>query len=485
MSAKNIIGRDLEKSILERAFRSNESEFIAIFGRRRVGKTHLIRKYFGDFICFEIVGQYDGTLKDQLNNFANGLSKAIGLGIRMQRPASWNEAFQQLEQYLESPAIKAKSGKHVVFLDELPWINTPRSKFLPSLEHFWNSWAVKQPDLILVVCGSAASWMIQNIIRAKGGLHNRLSQQIRLLPFTLAETETFLLHRGVQLTRAQVVELYMAIGGIPHYLKMVESGLSTAQIIDKICFSSLGALRDEFLKLYASLFDDSDQHIEIIKLLSKKRRGLTRNEILKQVGVSSGGSLTRRMDELEESGFIMSLVPIGKQTKDVLYRLADEYSLFYLDWIRPLGRRSPDDGYWMSRQNTSKKKAWAGYSFENLCLKQAKRIKAALGIEQVETIEAPWYYKPIKDSSLPGAQIDLLIDRRDQTINLCEMKFSESEFTVTKKYADDLRRKRYVFQNVTGTKKNVFITMVTTFGLATNAYSRELVANSLTLDDLF
>lgn len=485
MSDEDIIGRDLEKSILERAFRSNESEFIAVFGRRRVGKTHLIRKYFDNFICFEIVGQYGGTLKDQLDNFAYGLSKATGLGIRMQRPTSWNEAFQQLEQYLESPSVKGRSGKHVVFLDELPWINTPRSNFLPSLEHFWNSWAVKQSNLILVVCGSAASWMIQNIIRAKGGLHNRLSHQIRLLPFTLAETETFLLRRGIQLTRTQIVELYMAIGGIPHYLKMVEPGLSTAQIIDKICFSSTGALRDEFSKLYASLFDDSNRHMEIIKLLSKKRRGLTRNEILKQVTASSGGSLTRRMDELEESGFIMSLVPIGKQTKDVLYRLADEYSLFYLDWIQPLGRRFPNNGYWLSRQNSPKKRAWAGYSFENLCLKQAKRIKAALGIEQVETIEAPWYYKPKKDSSLPGAQIDLLIDRRDQTINLCEMKFSESEFTVTKQYANDLRRKRNVFQKVTGTKKNVFITMVTTFGLVANAHSRELVANSLTLNDLF
>lgn len=485
MSVENVIGRDLEKSVLDRAFRSNESEFIAVYGRRRVGKTHLIRNYFEDFICFEIVGNYGGTLKDQLDNFAYGLSKATGLGIQMQSPTSWNEAFQQLEQYLSSPVVKRRKGKHVVFLDELPWINTPRSKFLPSFEHFWNSWAVKQSDLILVVCGSAASWMIQKIIRAKGGLHNRLSHQIRLLPFTLAETETFLLNRGVQLTRAQIVELYMAIGGIPHYLKMVEPGHSTAQIIDKICFSSIGALRDEFSKLYASLFDDSDQHMEIIKLLYKKRRGLTRNEILRQMGLSSGGSLTRRLDELEESGFIMSLVPIGKQTKDVLYRLADEYSLFYLDWIRPLGRRSPDDGYWLSCQSTPKKKAWAGYSFENLCLKQAKRIKTALGIEQVETIEAPWYYRPKKDSSLPGVQIDLLIDRRDQTINLCEMKFSESEFTITKKYADDLRRKRHVFKEVTGTKKNVFITMVTAFGLAANAHSRELVANSITLDDLF
>jgi AAA+ ATPase superfamily predicted ATPase len=485
MGIQKIIGRTSEKTVLESALRSNEAEFIAVYGRRRVGKTHLIRNYFEDSICFEMVGEYDGTLKDQLKNFAYGLSNATGMGIQLQPPTSWSEAFRQLEQYLESPMVKGKGGKRIVFLDELPWINTPRSKFLPSLEHFWNAWAVKQPDVILVVCGSAASWMIQNIIRARGGLHNRLSRQIRLLPFTLAEAETFLVHRGVELTRNQIVELYMVIGGVPHYLKMVEPGYSTAQIIDNICFSSTGALRDEFSKLYASLFDDSDQHMKIITMLAKKRRGLSRNEILKPMGVSSGGSLTRRLDELEESGFIISLVPIGKQTKDALYRLVDEYSLFYLDWIRPLGRRSPNDGYWLSRQNTPKKRAWAGYSFENLCLKQVRRIKAALGVEQVETIEAPWYYRPNKDSTLPGAQIDLLIDRRDQTINLCEMKYSESEFTITKKYADDLRRKRHVFKEVTGTKKNVFITMVTTFGLVANTHSRELVANSLTLKNLF
>ncbi len=485
MRFNQIIGRETEKSILERALGSLDPEFIAVYGRRRVGKTHLIREFFGESICFEIVGKHRASLKDQLENFAFSLSRATGLGIQMQRPSSWSEAFHQLEQFLESPVVKNRAEKHIVFFDELPWINTPRSKFMSCFEHFWNSWGVKQRDLILIVCGSAASWMIQNIIRAKGGLHNRLSQQIRLLPFSLRETEVFLKERGIHLTRAQIVELYMAIGGIPHYLKMVEPGMSPAQIIDKICFSSSGPLRDEFKKLYTSLFDESDQHLDIIKSLSKKRYGLTRNEVLKSIGLQSGGSLSRRLEELEESGFIMSLVPFGKTTRDLLYRLADEYSLFYLDWIRPLGKRSPGEGYWLSRQSAPRKKAWAGYTFETLCLKQVKNIKAALGIAQVETMEAPWYFRPEKDESLSGAQIDLLIDRRDQTINLCEMKFCDAEFQITKKYAQDLRRKRHVFSEVSGTRKNIFITMVTTFGITDNIYSKEVVANALTLEDLF
>ena len=485
MSEERIIGRQKEKAILELAFRSPDSEFVAVYGRRRVGKTHLVREYFGDAICFEIIGKHGVTLKEQLDNFAQALGKAIGMGIQPQRPSSWSEAFRQLEQFLESSTQKKKRRKRVVFLDELPWLNTPRSKFLSSLEHFWNSWGSRQIDFILVVCGSAASWMLQNIVRAKGGLHNRLTRQTRLLPFTLHESEVFLKSRGVDLTPLQVVELYMTMGGVPHYLKQTEPGLSAAQIIDQACFSPQGLLREEFDKLYVSLFDESEQNQKIVRTLAIKRRGLTRGEILQSVGLESGGSASRRLEELEESGFIQSLIPFGKKANDTLYRLSDEYSLFYLDWISKMGKRSVGDGYWLSQQNSPRRRAWAGYAFESLCLKHALRLKAALGITGVETTEAPWRYQAAAKSHAPGAQIDLLIDRRDNTINMCEMKFSESEFAIDKKYAADLRRKLQVFRQVTGTRKNVFLTMVTTFGVTDNAYAKELVANSLTLEDLF
>lgn len=317
------------------------------------------------------------------------------------------------------------------------------------------------------------------------GLHNRLTRQIRLIPFTLRESAVFLKSRGVDLTPLQIAELYMAMGGIPHYLKQTEPGLSAAQLIDKACFSSQGLLREEFNNLYVSLFDESERHEEIVKILAKKRQGLTRGEILQSIGLGSGGSASRRLEELEESGFILSRIPFGKKANDTLYRLSDEYSHFYLDWIGKLGKRSPGDGYWLSQQNSPRRRAWAGYAFENLCLKHTPRLKAALGITGVETTEAPWRYQSTAKSEIPGAQIDLLIDRRDNTINLCEMKFSETEFTIDKKYAGVLRRKLEVFRRVTGTRKNVFLTMVTTFGVTNNAYSKDLVANSLTLEDLF
>lgn len=485
MSRNLIIGREKEKAILELAFKSHDPEFIAVYGRRRVGKTHLIREYFGDSICFEIIGKHGATFVEQLDNFARALGRSVGMGLQPQRPSSWSDAFVQLEQFLESGLRKKKAGKRVIFLDELPWLNTPRSRFLSSLEHFWNSWGSRQRDVILVICGSAASWMIQNIVRARGGLHNRLTRQIRLLPFTLTETKLFLKKQRVNLTLMQVVELYMAMGGVPHYLKQAESGLSATQIIDKVCFSSQGFLREEFEKLYASLFEESEQHMSIVRALAKKRQGLTRGEILKSTGLKSGGSASRRIEELEESGFIQSQIPYGKKSNESLYRLSDEYSLFYIDWISRLGKRSPGGGYWASRQNAPRRRAWAGYAFESLCLKHTTNLKAGLGIANVETTEAPWRYKQTDNSGILGAQIDLLIDRSDNTINLCEMKFSESEFIIDKRYATDLRRKIDVFKRITGTRKNIFLTMVTTFGVRSNAYANELVSNSLTLDDIF
>jgi len=485
MSKINIIGRVEEVAILGQTLTSPVSEFVAVYGRRRVGKTFLVREFYDETICFEMVGMFKASLQEQLANFAQSLGKAGGTGIIPQKPASWQEAFIQLENLLESPVFKERTGKRVLFFDELPWLNTPKSGFLPAVEHFWNSYGSRKNNLVLVVCGSAASWMIQNIVHSRGGLHNRLTRQIRLLPFLLGETEKYLSARNVKLTRVQIVELYMAFGGIPYYLTQAEPGFSTAQIIDKSCFTAKGLLRQEYEKLYSSLFEDSHYHTKIVELLAKKTVGISRNELLSGTNISSGGTATRILEELEESGFIESYIPFGKKAKDALYRLSDEFTQFYFDWIKPLGKKSPGAGYWLTRQNQPAKNTWAGFTFENICIKHVQKIKAALGISGIETNHAAWRYQSSPDSPLPGAQIDLLIDRRDATINLCEIKFSNSEFVIDAKYANELRQKVEVFKQITGTRKNVFLTMITTFGIFQNPYAAELVASSLTLDDLF
>ncbi len=485
MGKQNIAGRQEEIVILNKILNSNEAEFIAVYGRRRIGKTFLLKEFFDSHICFEITGIYKATIQDQLFNFAQSLGKSSETGIIPQRPSSWQEAFIQLEAYLESPGLKKKSGKRVLFFDELPWLNTPRSKFLPALEKFWNSYGSRNNNLVLAVCGSAASWMIQHIVRSRGGLHNRLTRQIRLLPFSLGETEAFLKSRNIKLTRYQIIELYMAFGGVPYYLKQAESGLSVAQIIDNTCFTKDGVLRNEFEQLYASLFEESHFHLKIVELLAKTRKGITRNELLKKIGLSSGGTATKIISELEESGFIESHVPFGKNFKDALYRLSDEFTQFYFDWIKPLGKQSPGAGYWLTKQNQPAKNTWAGFNFETICLKHVQKIKNALGIAMVETSESTWRYLAKKDSQQQGVQIDLLIDRRDATINLCEIKFSSKEFVVDAKYAEELRRKSETFKSVTKTRKNVFITMITTFGIANNEHALEVVNNSITIKELF
>ena len=455
---------------------SPEAELIAVYGRRRVGKTYMIRELLGDAICFEMTATYGATVRDQLENFATAL--AITRGARLEPPSSWRVAFEQLKVALPRRAAR----KRVVFFDELPWLSSRRSGFLPAFEHFWNSWAVKRRDLVVVVCGSAASWMIQQLVSARGGLHNRVTRRIRLEPFTLSETEQYFASRSMSLGRYQILELYAALGGVPYYLKQIERGDSAGVAIDRTCFAHDGALRDEFGKLYASLFEHSDRHVQIVRALGKKPRGLTRNELITAGGLTSGGGASRVLDELEESGFILRTPELGRPTKDAVVRLIDEYSLFYLKWIE--GHRGRADNVWINKRGSAAWRAWSGYAFEGICIKHIAALKRALGIEAVETTESAWHHRPA-DRDDRGAQVDLVIDRRDAATNLCEMKFSDGEFTIDKTYAGELRHKRATFQRVTRSRKTLLVTMVTTHGLRNNQYARELVDKALTLDALF
>ena len=474
-----LIGRNPEQAVLRRALESPEAELVAVYGRRRVGKTFLVREFFRDHLCFELTGVRDAALREQLQNIATALGQSLQVGFRPAAPSSWQDAFEQLIRFLSG--LEA-NRKWVVFFDELPWLASHRSRFLAALDHFWNSWASRQRHLIVVICGSAASWMIHKIIQDRGGLHNRVTKRIRLDPFTLGETFQYLQSRGVNLGHRQTLELYLAVGGIAHYLKQVEPGRSAAQIIDDLCFSRTGALADEFSQLYASLFEHSQQHVKIIRALNQNRRGLTRNELLRAGGVRTGGGATAVVDELVESGFVLKTLPFGKAKNDSLYRLSDEYSMFYLTWMERHRSSGPD--VWLKRQASPAWKAWSGCAFEGVCLKHARQLKQALGISGVETTESAWSHRPADDSQ-PGAQIDLLIDRRDDCINLCEMKFSQGEFVIDRRYAEELRKKRQVFRDVTKTRKTLFITMVTAFGVRDNEYRRELVDHSIEMHALF
>ncbi|MBS0619894.1 MAG: AAA family ATPase [Verrucomicrobia bacterium] len=483
--SRAIVGRDEELKILQEIFESNEPQFLAIYGRRRIGKTYLIHEFFKNKgVYFEITGMKDGSTAEQLLQFAYEFSRQFNRGERMPPPKNWAEALHLLHRSIE----KVEPTKKVIlFFDEVPWLASRRSKFLNALEHFWNRYLSKQNNVILIICGSSASWLIRNIINNKGGLHGRVTRKIRLLPFTLSETEHYLNSRQIELDRKQIADLYMAMGGVPKYLSYVGKGKSAAQMINEICFTPNGGLYNEFDNLYKSLFENYERHISIVKALAKAPAGLTKEALLDKVKLASGGSSSRIIEELVDAGFLVYIPSLFKKKKSGVYRLIDEYSLFYFTWIAEnshIGLESSDPKFWIKKQGTPKWHAWSGCAFEALCLKHIPKIKQALGISGISTVETGWHYLP-KASAQTGAQIDLVIDRADRCINLCEMKYSDFEFVIDKAYLENLRTKKRVFKEQTETKKTLFTTMVTTYGVKKNSHYHTAIDNQVTMDDLF
>ncbi len=477
-----IAGRHHERTLFDRNLKSRKPELLAVYGRRRIGKTFLIREHFAKHLCFEMTGLHDASRALQLKNFAQQLAAAARSRKMLEIPPTWFDAFGMLRTHLQTLAKRDPTRRLVVFFDEIPWLASKRSGFLEAVEHFWNSWGSKQPQLLLIVCGSAASWMIHHLIHNRGGLHNRVTHRMRVEPFTLGETREFLVNNGVKLNDKQVIELYMAMGGVPFYLERVRPGLSAAQVIDDICFAKDGLLRDEFEKLYASLYEHHERHVALVRALAASPQGLPRNELLSAAELPTGGRATATLDELMEAGFVTRFDPWGKTKKDSIYRLADEYSLFYLKWIER--RRTLGSGTWLKLRSTPGWKAWSGYAFENVCFRHLPQLKHALGISGVETTTASWVYRAT-DETDQGAQIDLLIDRRDDVLNLCEMKFCDAPFVIDKAYAAELRTKINTFRRVTATRKASMLTMVTPYGSQPNPYRLELVVNDIKADVLF
>lgn len=434
-----IVGRVREQATLEAMLRSDRPELLAIYGRRRVGKTFLIDAFFRPRVdrFFSVIGTHGRPMTEQLRHFREELERTFDLEPR--KPfASWDEAFGALAEVLERAFKKRPRPRIAVFLDELPWLQTRRSGLLESLEYHWNRAFSRMPGLSMILCGSAASWMIDKVVHGKAGLYNRITQKIRLEPFTLGESADFLRARGLSMNHAQVLELYLALGGVPHYLAQAERGLSATQNIGKICFDASGLLSDEFTHLFRALFASSEHHEQIVRALAKRRGGLGRDALIQATGLSSGGGLLRSLRELEAAGFISSLTPYQAKRKNTVYRLIDEYSWFYLKWIEPAPKRLlAGDGitYWAKKSQTPSYRSWAGFSFEGVCLRHADRIRSALGLDSVAVETATWHFAAKAGEDAPGAQVDLLLDRADGVINLCEMKYASTAFEVTKAYA--------------------------------------------------
>lgn len=471
----NIIGRRKEQDLLQTCLESKRPEFLAIYGRRRTGKTYLVKEFFHNQFSFYATGVANASTKEQLEVFGDTLRR---FGSKEKaRPKSWVEAFSRMRDILETPNIKrdAVTSKRVVFLDELPWMDTARSDLKTGLDYFWNSWGSSQPDLLLIVCGSASSWIIENVLNDNGGLYNRVTRQMQLLPFTLHECEELCIFNGLNMGRKQIMESYMVFGGIPYYFNMLDSRLSLPQNIDNLLINENGELHYEYDRLFKSLFKRSELHRSVIDVLSNRRYGYTRTEIIDALGINSGNKLTTVLSELEQCGFIRKYKLSASSKQGFIYQITDPFVLFHHHFLRNM-----KIGSWLKYINTPGYYAWCGNTFELICLNHVAQIKSALGISGVETCEYTWRSK----KAVPGVQIDLIIDRTDGVINLCEMKYSSAEFIIDSAYEKELLYKVEVFREETLTEKSVHITLVTENGLKKNEHSGT-VLNTITVAELF
>lgn len=474
-----IIGRKLEQNLLAEYCETAKSELIAIYGRRRVGKTYLVKQFFDNNFDFCFTGSFETPRITQLKLFKNELERYSHR--KWQKPKDWDEAFNQLRDYLSS------LGKEriIVFLDELPWLDTPKSGFLSAFSYFWNSWASTVDGLKLIVCGSATTWMLSKFIGDKGGMHGRVNRQIYLRPFNLCETEQFLESKNIDWDRYQIVEAYMTMGGIPYYLDMLEGNLSLNENVDHLFFDEGAALRTEYDFIFRSLFKNSKVYRSVVELLATKRHGMERKEILQAMKMDDGGMLTEVLDNLCKCDFIRRYAAFGKKEQGQIFQLIDLFSLFHLQFVEK--SNGQDTRFWSNMQDNPRRQAWQGYAFEQVCLHHVPQIKQKLGITGVLSEVCSWACKSFVDKNgteYKGTQIDLVIDRRDETVNLCEAKFSVEMYAITEDYAERLKSRKETFRAVTGTRKSLHTTLITTYGLKRNKYS-QVVQNEVTMDDLF
>lgn len=470
-----LIGRHAEQKALGQIVKSSEAEFVVIYGRRRIGKTFLVNTFFDDCYAFKLTGLAKKSKREQLANFTTALNR-YGNGGKFTKPRTWYEAFDKLRKLLEEKHIE---GKKVVFIDELPWMDSRGSNLVSALEHFWNDWAGSQSDMILIVCGSATSWITRKILKNKGGLHNRVTQKLYLRPFTLAECKEYIINQGLIMEDKEIAECYMIMGGVPFYLKNLRRGASLSQNVDEMFFAEKGRLCDEFDALYASLFDKSENYIKVVEALSKKNKGLTREEILEVSRLKNNGHFSKILEDLTNCDFIRKYKGYGDKGRKAVYQLVDPFTLFYYKFIR---QNAPTDKpFWQYQIGTRLHDTWAGLAFEQLCLNHHRQIEQALGISGILTKVYSWNSP---SDAAEKAQIDLIIKRADKVVNVCEMKFYDGDYQMKKKDADDIERRVRAFRNAEKIRMAIHPVLVTTFGLSENQYSH-VFQNVVVLNDLF
>ena len=474
VSYNKLVGRERECKELQRVMNSDRSEFVIVYGRRRVGKTFLVDQYYQGKYDFTFVGGHNLSRQRQLTNFSRALKKYSG--VKPDKFADWFDAFDALEDYLES---LDENRKKVIFIDEMPWIDTQKSDFVSALENFWNGWAARRSDIVFIASGSATSWMVDNLIENQGGLHARITSSIYIRPFTLQETEEYLQRKYCKWDRYQILQCYMVFGGIPFYLSLINPQDSLVQNVDRMFFSHNAIMRSEFDELYNALFSNAELYINVVKALANHHGGMSRAEIVKAVGVN-GGTLSRVLTNLERCDFISRSHNFGCKTREANYRLIDFYTLFYYKFIAQ--DTSGDEQWWTHNFESRLVSTWQGLTFEIVCLVHTDAIKKALGISGMATEVSSW--NKMGNEEQKGAQIDLVIKRADRIVHLCEMKFCKAEYHITEAYERQLRERMELFRMATKTKLSLVNTFVTTYGVADGIH-HSVVHSEVTMRQLF
>ncbi|MBQ9152814.1 MAG: hypothetical protein IJ130_03270 [Solobacterium sp.] len=354
-------------------------------------------------------------------------------------------------------------------------MDTVRSDFRSALDYFWNSWASSQEDLVLIVCGSATSWIVKHMLKDRKGFHNRITRRIQLLPFTLKECEDLLEYNDIIMTRPQIIESYMVFGGIPYYLNLLSTRLSLAQNIDELLFKPYGELSNEHNELFHSLFKKPEKHIAILKRLAETKNGKSRKELESYPEIGGGSVLTNYLEELELCGFIRKYSGYHSSEYGLCYQLTDPFTLFCFRFLDGKNLKS-----WMDYIHTPSYHAWRGNAFELCCVNHVPAIKSSLGISGVETSEYTWRSR----KSDPGAQIDLLIERNDGVINLCEMKDTDTPYEPDKTEYEKLMNRLESFRTEENPDKAIHLTLVSVNGVKRNSYA-SVFQSVITGDDLF
>lgn len=479
-----IIARKKEQERLNAAFQSEKAEFIAVYGRRRVGKTFLIKEFFSNKECllFHSTGIKKGKTTEQLKRFAKNLGEAFYNNAPVAVEKNWLDAFEQLTQAINQ---QNSNQKCILFFDELPWLATHKSGLLQALDYYWNRYWVSDPRIKLIICGSSASWIIRKILKDRGGLHNRVTEKMRLMPFTLSETNEFLNANNIKLDIRQTYKLYRCIGGIPFYLNYIRRGISIENLIETLFFERDGKLLEEFDELFDSLFSDSETYKELIELIASKQSGILRTQIASSIKLSHpGNQLTERLSNLENAGFIQGYLPLDANKKGYLYKLTDEFCYFYLKWVKPISKQIQTNAvsdYWRNMMDSPAYYNWAGYTFENYCIKNLFTLKKLVSANPA-SFASPWQRRP-NSTNDTGAQIDLLIED-NETAYIFEFKHTQTPFSIDKSYARSLENKIEVYRKNRGKDKQILLILVTANGLAENSYSKALVDKAICLEEL-